>query len=176
MNRRISLIFFVVVILLFILPWVTFSCSGTTVATVSGLDLVTGKQVNVPSSFGSPSDNRIDSEPLAIVALAVAIAGVLAALVWKKVTIARSILGIVGAVALIALKFKIDGDVSREGEGMIQASYQVGYWLSILAFAVAAALGFIKREISFKVNVPAESQDEGSDSRKGEANPPDNTG
>jgi hypothetical protein len=170
-NRKISLGLFVAAIVLFLLPWANLSCSGTPVATFTGLDIVTGKNYDAPSSFGATSSDRADSEPLAVGALAAAVAGAIAALVWKKAGIARVVLGVAGVVLLAALKIKLDGDISKQGQGMVQISYQVGYWLTIVAFAGAAAASLFKREIALKLGTVPEESKPGTGREGGEPPP-----
>jgi hypothetical protein len=155
-NRKISIALFVLAAILFLLPFADLSCSGTKVVSVTGVDLVIGKQVDNSSYGGSSSENAIDPQPLAIVALVAAVAGVVSGFIWKRKAIARVILGVAGAALLIALKFKLDGDISREGQGYLQISYQFGYWAAIIVFVAAAAVNFLKKEISLKLGTEAE--------------------
>ena len=148
MSSKICLVLFVLVIILFLLPWFAVSCAGSTVATitVSGLDMVVGK--DLPSVTGTPSSNRLDTEPLVVGVLATAVAGILASLLWKNASSARIVLGIVGIALLIAFKYKLDNRVIQEGRGILQVTYLAGYWITIIAFGAAAAVSLLKRDNS----------------------------
>jgi hypothetical protein len=151
MKRKIILGLFVLAIILFLLPWVSLSCAGTTMTSASGLDMITGKHYETSSAFGSPSDNEMDSQPLAIAALAVAVIGIILSLVnWKRAFILRVGLGIAGVVLLIALKLKLDKEVTQEGQGMLQINYLFGYWMTMICFAAASVVNFFKDNVMIK--------------------------
>lgn len=141
--RHISSANFLFVLLCFFLPFITLSCPGTSI-TFSGTQLVTGTTVEVPQMFGGAAQKKFDSQPLALFAFLCALAGLVVGLSSAKG--ARRIsagLGILGAVLLLALKAKISGDVSREGEGMLSVSYGFGYWLALISSLFAAVFNFI---------------------------------
>jgi len=52
---------------LFFLPFVTFSCQGQPVASLSGIQLATGTRIQQPQVFGPPKEHQVDVEPLATV-------------------------------------------------------------------------------------------------------------
>lgn len=163
MNSKICLILFVMVIVLFALPWVTVSCAGSTfgAVTISGLDMVTGKEL--PSPLGNLPDatkqqlsstlgginttgTKLDTNLLVIGVLALAGAGILASLFWKGSSAARIIFSLLGIALLIAFKYQLDNRVSRIGYGLIQVNYLAGYWFTITAFGAAATVSFLKRD------------------------------
>jgi len=55
-----------------------------------------------------------------------------------------AILGIAGMIVFLIFKTKTDNDILREGGGAIQVEYVIGFWLTFLAFVLAALFnGFI---------------------------------
>lgn len=125
---------FIVAGLGFLLPFVTLSCSGQRLVTVTGVQLVTGVDVG---SHGSPSDAR------AAFALGMCVLGVL---LLKAAGTARRIpaalAGAAGAIALLSFKTTLDDEVLRQGHGVIRVQYEFGYYLALVALASAAAAGF----------------------------------
>ena len=122
--------------LLFVLPFVTFSCLGQDLASLTGLELVTGTSVEMPGDDGNPQRQEIPAESLALVALACGVAAGVLGLVLKSVrtAILPAVISAVAAVALLLLKSKIDRDVLANGEGMLQATYTWAFWLVVGAY------------------------------------------
>ena len=136
--RKLSPAAFVLAFVCFFLPFVTFSCQGQTVASLSGFQLATGTKIRQPQVFGPPKEHKVEAEPLATVALLSVIAGVvLSFLRGKKWSVGSAALGALGVILLAALKSKLDGDALRQGGGVLQVSYGAGYYLC-LAFLLSA--------------------------------------
>lgn len=137
--RKLSPAAFVLAFVCFFLPFVTFSCQGQTVATLSGFQLATGTKIQQPQVFGSPKEHKVEAEPLATLALLTVIAGVvLGFLRERKWSVGSAALAVLGVILLAALKSKLDGDALRKGGEIIQVSYETGYYLC-LTFLLAAA-------------------------------------
>ena len=136
--RKLSPAAFVLALVCFFLPFVTFSCQGQTVASFSGIQLATGTSIQQPQVFGPPKEHKVDAEPLATVALLSVLAAlVLSFLRGKKWGVGSAALAALGVILLVALKSKLDGDALRQGGGVIQVSYGAGYYLC-LAFLLSA--------------------------------------
>jgi hypothetical protein len=151
-NRKIVLGIFVLVVIVFLLPWINVSCMGTSVVTANGFDMVTGKSNDVPGGLLTRVDNKMDPQPLAILILVSAIVGIIITLLkWKRAPTAQTITAILGIVFLIALKLKLDNQVTQEGQGAIKIDYLIGYWLAIVLFAAVAVMSFLKQGISIKI-------------------------
>jgi len=156
--KKLSPAVFGLAIICFFLPFTHISCSGERVVTLTGVQLVTGTTIGDPETDfaqtnGGPlirpsdvkpqdrEDEKIDPEPLAIFALCSAIAGLCLSFVRdKKWTIATAIAGAVGLILLLLLKAKIDNDVLKEGEGILQVEYALGFWLLLVLFLCAIGL------------------------------------
>lgn len=144
--KKFSPAFYGVIILLFFLPFVNLSCSGQTVMSLTGFQLITGAEYSNANMFGQDmfgrnqktgmKDNReIQSQPLALLAFIMAIAGLIVSLNKKKLMYLFSfIISLLGAVFLLLLKMNIDGDIELSGQNMIKLEYQAGYWLSLIVF------------------------------------------
>ena len=91
--KKISPAFYGVIILLFFLPFVNLSCSGQTVMSLTGFQLITGSEYSdnsMNNMFGQMNNSQssekkeIESQPLALFALLAAIAGLVFSLIKKK--------------------------------------------------------------------------------------------
>lgn len=132
-------------LLCFFLPFVSVSCQGQKVATFTGVQLITGTTMEQPSGFGSQGKaKKIDGEPMAVVALASGVLGLgFSFLRRKKSAIIPAVLGGIGLVTLLVLQSKLRHEAMREG-GILQLSFEIGYWLTALLYVSALGLnGFI---------------------------------
>jgi hypothetical protein len=140
MGIKLSPVIFVLALICFFLPFVDFSCQGQKVATLTGIQLVTGTNFEQSSMFGGQAKTeKVPSEPLAILSILCVILGLgLSFLKDKKSKIAPAISGLAGLTFLLLLKAKIDNDVLREGGGVLRVEYDIGFWLTFLLLLIAA--------------------------------------
>jgi len=140
--KKFSPAIFGLTLICFFLPFTDISCSGQKVATFTGIQLVTGTTIEQPSMFGEKGQvQKVDAEPLAILAFFSAVVGLgLSFLRSRKSAIAPAITGGVGLITLLLLKSKIDNDVLKEGGGMLQVEYGVGFWLTLILFLSAIGM------------------------------------
>jgi hypothetical protein len=136
-GSMISPALFGIALLLFLLPWVEVSCQGHKFATINGIQLVTGTTIEGQKAKG---------EALAVIALLSTIAGLILCFSRNKT---KSLLLIgasgLGTIMLLLLKLKLDGDISRQGQGMVQLSYGAGYYLTLLSLlSVIGINGYYK--------------------------------
>jgi hypothetical protein len=156
-SRERSPFMFLVIGLCFFLPFISLSCSGRTLGTLSGVQLVTGAEMDIDEEaleedlaeeFGLPAPTEggeqaptqeNDPSIWAILALAAAVIGVLVGFVTKARTrsVASFIAALLGLTGLLALRFDIEGDLS-EAEGLVSIDYKLGYWISALLFVILA--------------------------------------
>jgi len=140
-TKGLSPAVYVLALICFFLPFVTFSCQGQKIVTLSGIQLVTGTTINQPQPFGPPKSQKVDAEPLAVLAFLSGIAGLaLSFLRGRKSAIAPATAGVVAAILLLALKSKLDGDALRQGGGVIQVDYAAGFWAVLILFLAAVAV------------------------------------
>lgn len=156
MISKLDLLFsanFGVIVILFLLPFVTVSCGGQMMnIPLTGVDLAIGKNVEMktPDFLNTPSTSRYASKmsrsnapnritvppsPLAAISLGLAVFGM--AIAFMNIMPARIIAalsGIAGAVLLLILKMRMDEEAIREGGGLMMLSYGFPYWMSLLLF------------------------------------------
>ena len=142
---------------------------------VSGIDLVTGTEVTgYDSPFGnaggsgSRSSESRDMKPniWAIVALGAAAVGLGTFLIRSKREEYIGIgVGLLGAVALLVLRFTLIHDIEKESKDFLQISFRFGYWGALLGMLVAGVLCFLRLRLKRRekvlplpdlVTVPAE--------------------
>jgi len=132
------------VIICFFFSFVNLSCQGTRLASLTGIQLATGTQIGGGTDmFGGQQQKKdVKPEPLAALALAAAVGGLLLSFGGAKTRILTVIAGAAGAVLLLMLKMKIDRDLTKmaEGQGLIQVSYGAAFILAIILFIVAALI------------------------------------
>jgi hypothetical protein len=140
-TSKLPPILFGVVILCFFLPFINVSCSGQKVMSITGVQMVTGTTFDEPSLFGETSkSHKAKAEPLAAIILFLAAFGFLPLLVPSLYfKIWDFVVSISGAVLLLAMKTKFDGEFVRQGGGGLSGltlEYGIGYWLSFILFVL----------------------------------------
>lgn len=145
--KKLSPAFYGVIVLLFFLPFVNLTCSGQTIMSLSGLQLITGSEYKADGMFGQPTEGEvkenkeIDSQPLALFALLAAVIALGISFIKKRfIALVNIVISICGGVFLLLLKFSLDGDAELSGQEMIRLEYQFAYWFSIILFIAAAVV------------------------------------
>jgi len=148
---------FVIIIFCFFLPFINLTCSGQTVMTMTGIQLITGAEYKPQGMPDQPemfeedqsgqqtgqltSSQNSDAQPMALFAFLAAILALAISFIKKKITaLICMIISILGAVFLLLLKGSLDGDATMQGQGIVQIEYQLGYWLAFLLFIIGAVL------------------------------------
>ena len=154
---------FAIIIICFFLPFVNLTCSGQTVMSLTGIQLITGAEYKPQGMFNQEGmfDNQeeqtgmqtksedIEAQPMAFFALLFAIVGLILSFIKNRVmAIICIVASVLGAVCMLLLKANIDGDASMRGEGVIQIEYQFGYWFAFLLFIVGAVLSWFNTKES----------------------------
>ncbi len=126
--------------LCFLMPFFEIQCAsnGSTLMSVKGYELVTGTDMDLGEAAGQTDRDRMPASPLAIGALALALLGILAFFFGKKARfIGGAITAGLGFLAMLILFISVQQGMKKEGEGMIKAAFQFGFWLSLLSFFLA---------------------------------------
>ena len=141
----ISVTQFAAVILFFFLPFINVSCTGVLSTEVTGLQFAAGGTIEfVEPISGQARRETVEREPSATFALAAAGAGALLSLVpGLAARLICAAAGIGGVALLLYLKSIIDDELSRQGQGLIQVSYEFAFWGAVFLFAAAAATNAI---------------------------------
>ena len=145
--KKFSPAFYGTIVLLFFLPFVNLSCSGQTIMSLSGFQLITGSEYKANSMFGETTEGEvkenkeIESQPLALLALVAAVIALGFSFFRKRfIALANIVISVLGVVFLLLLKFNLDSDAELSGQNMITLDYQFAYWLCIILFIAAAVV------------------------------------
>lgn len=148
---------FAVALLFFFFNFCEMSCQGRRFAAVTGVEMITGAQVEAPQqrsmfSFDNPSPENAQKMPGSLWAgLAfVAAAGGLAVFLLKrsKENLIGTIAGATGAISLLLLNITLNSKIREQGGGMIQLSFLMPYWISLLSLSGAGVLCWMRNNQS----------------------------
>ena len=139
---------FALIIICFLLPFVTVKCDKYEIARLNGIDMVTGYEV------GTDSDQPREFDPTLFIlgSLVMAVAGlVMAFMKFKGNTVASLVVSILGLAALVYFYFNIRQDIPTDGTVVIIISMGIGYYLSTLGFLLNSL--FFGYQLSLKKEV-----------------------
>jgi hypothetical protein len=132
---------FALAIICFFLPFTTLSCSGQKIETFSGIQLVTGTEIQEPVPFGQAKTKRVNPEPLALLAFLSLVGGLgLSFFRARGTTGASAVAGGLACLFLLALKSNLTSEVSKQAQGLIQISFEPGFYLALIFSLLAAVL------------------------------------
>lgn len=141
-NKFVSPALFLLVALCFFLPFVSFTCQGQRIATISGMELVTGTRIDKfqMENFNMQQDNtdtdkqrEVKSEPLAAAALIFAVIGIIVSFIPRYNKILSIVIGALGVMMLLFLRSSIGGQVTGDFDfKIVEISYEWGYYFALL--------------------------------------------
>lgn len=150
---------FVMVIFCFFLPFVNITCGGQKIVSLTGIQLVTGSEIKPQGMFNqkdSPEDiigknkdmlktnENVDPQPMALLALIMAAAALGLSFVRKKImALISMIASVLGAAFMLLLKANLDSDLPSEAQMVIDAEFQIWYWLALIMFIAGAVLQWL---------------------------------
>jgi len=137
-SSKVSPAIFILSILCFFFPFVTISCGGHKIASATGVQLATGTTIEVPQAFGPSREQKVAQEPLAAVAGLCAVIGFGVSFAGGRAAIVPTISGVLGALSLLIMKSRIDGGIVKHGQGVLQANYEIGFFLALLLMIAGA--------------------------------------
>ena len=141
MSKKLPIAGFVLSLLCFALPFVQVSCTGQKIATLTGFQLLTGTTVNATQA-GPPA--RTQPVTAAVIAFIVVIAGIILSALGKRIAgIISGICGIVAAVSLMTLASSAAASAPASAMGMLDISYQPGYYLAVVLMLASGAVALI---------------------------------
>jgi len=145
-NRKLlgSTFIFLGTLLCFFLPFVTVSCQGMHVFTLTGQELATGTTITQPSAFGSPTRQRVSPDPFAAIAAMSAVSGLILSVFGRRMLRSVATSAAVSAASLAVMKVHLDHQIQKQSMGMGQNNYLAGYFLALLLMAVSAIWNFYR--------------------------------
>jgi hypothetical protein len=143
-TKKLSPVLFGVALLGYFLPFVTVSCQGQKVASFTGTELVFGTTVQQPQMFGPPKAQRIDAEPLAVLAFLCCLAGFgLGFAKSRNSEVGTAAVAAVTFIVLMLLRSKLEDQALRRSSGAFQVVYEFGFWLVVVLSAAAGVLSAV---------------------------------
>lgn len=152
---------FSLVIIFFFFGFCNFKCNGTKVASLTGINLVTGTHLKLQmngmlnknpfnmqaETLKSPKGEKVPANFWAITAFLSAVSGVIVFYrKEKKEALWGTVLGAGGFLSLIILQLAVKNKIESQGGGMIhiEASFLFGYWASLLAFIAGVGFSYLR--------------------------------
>lgn len=146
-SKFVSPTIFLLAALCFFLPFVSFTCQGQRIATISGMELITGTKIEKfemqkidtgQTNSDLDKQREVSSEPLAIAAFIFALMGIVVSLIPRYSKIISLIAGALGVLMLLFLRSSIGGEVTGDFDfKIIEVSYEWGYYLSLILLIAA---------------------------------------
>jgi hypothetical protein len=137
-SARVTPAIYILALFCFFLPFTTISCARQPLVTMTGIQLAIGTSIQQPQAFGSPRERAIPPDIMIILALIAGGAGLAFALAGHHHDAAFA--GVVGAAILLVFKSLINNGIAREGGGMLQVEYGIGFWGAVLLYVAAALI------------------------------------
>lgn len=141
MNPKASPLTYLGIIIIFIMPFLEFSCQGHKIASLSGYQVAFGTELAMKSPVtGKAEKQKVDATPMVAIAFFLTLAAAGVALVNCKAGLAPAGLA---ALFLLLARSGIEKNTMEEGQGMIAVNFQSGYYFSLLVIVVGGVLGII---------------------------------
>jgi FtsH-binding integral membrane protein len=120
-------------ILCFVLPFMSVSCNQQKIVTFTGIQMVFGTTLQQPQAFGPPKSQKVNGEPLAMLALLCCIVALGLCFVRNRMAeIVIAALAGVSAIAFVILKARLENQVIQQSHGILQLAAEFGFWLALL--------------------------------------------
>ncbi|HHV76675.1 MAG TPA: FHA domain-containing protein [Syntrophothermus lipocalidus] len=134
LGKKISPALFALIIICFLMPFVSISCSGQEIVTLSGVNMVFGKMVQLPTG----ETESVGPFPMVIVVFVLALVGVGVGF-WKNrlSNVAAFAVGLVGPITMCLFKSSFDEEAVSQG---LTTQWGAGYYLTLLLFLAGAGL------------------------------------
>ncbi|SDY66937.1 zinc ribbon domain-containing protein [Tindallia californiensis] len=129
--KKISPSLFGLVLICFLLPFITVSCEGETIARLSGVELMTGSQVG--TGFAA---ERVDPSPEIVVTVIVVVVGLIAAI--SKKYLFAGIAGAIGVISLLMFRSRVNESAMQFYPAIVRL--RIGYWLALLLLIGAGGI------------------------------------
>jgi len=142
-TKKISASFFALILICFFLPFVSVSCQNLSILKLSGIELVTGTTMKMPSLGSQSEEEKIPADARAIFALTAAAVGLGTSFSEKRrSTLFSAISAVIGFSSLLWLKSSLDSEIAKQGSDFmgIKVTYESGFWGAFLLFISASIL------------------------------------
>lgn len=134
---------FILLIIMFFLPFAEIKCDSTAITGIKGIEFVTGKEMKNPSDNKVEAEKKMDPDIYAIVAFCAALVGLILSFISNKfINILNGLISLSGMVSLLLMKNNLETQVINADKsfGLITISFKFGFWM---AFALFLAYGLV---------------------------------
>lgn len=155
--------FYSLAILFFFFSFCDFKCNNQRIATIKGIELVTGTEIKQDviaedlsilknSSVDIDTTQRVEPSIWAIIAFIAAIVGVTFLFLKGKPQAYATIgVGMIGAVSLLLLQHQIQDKINQKSEFVIiSTDFQFGYWAALAVFILIPVLAYLSLKFELK--------------------------
>jgi hypothetical protein len=156
-SSRSSAVTFGAVVVTFFFTFANISCQGQRVASLSGVQLAFGTQIDQSDMWGNKRPQQVRAEPLAQFALLSAVVGAVLALIGSAARRLAAITGGAGALLLMMLISKMQREATAQSSGLLQISAGAGLLFAIVLFFLAAGMAWFSgrdRTVSVAARAP----------------------
>jgi len=175
-KRLLSPALFLLVFLLFTLPFMTVSCGSQRLSAYNGYQLASGKGGGSAASSMMGASSSGGGAGILYLVLLLAAAG--AALSFVKVTwapLGSAACGVIGALILLGVGFMAPGVVASKSQGVATGSIQIGLWLAMLVMLAAGASAILLGQSRSGGSIGLTTSGQSSIGNAGVFRPPDSS-
>lgn len=152
-RRSLVPLLFGLIIIFFFFNFFAISCSDKEIASIKGIDLITGTQLksNDPFTGKEKDGENIPSNIWAIIAFGSVIVGLATFMIKeKREAIIGTVVSTVGIISLIILQIVIKKGISEKEEGMIKVDFLFPYWGALIALVITGYICYLRIYINQK--------------------------
>jgi hypothetical protein len=163
-KRAVSPVLFLLVFVLFTMPFFSVSCQGRQLKAFSGYEIASGNTKIDTASLGlgsgestTPQQGNVGDQVAMILVLVLAAAGVALPFIpikLKDTLLISTIVGAAGAVILIGFAMMAPGQVASQTQNLAEGKAEMGLWLALLAMAGAGGFSFYLRSAGVDASAP----------------------
>ena len=150
LKKILNPVLFLIIIICFFLPFFNLTCQQQKIASITGFELISGttistngfdkgmKDLSIPGLNKGTKTEDVSPEPLALIALLLAVAGLIVSFFGKISDIGAASAGLLGTMVLIFLSsFISDNILGKVGYQPLAVECAMGYYLSLIFFIIA---------------------------------------
>ena len=139
--KRFRWTIFALILLCFMLPFVQVSCQEQKLMSFTGFQMTFGTEIQQPQMFGPTQTKQIPGDALLILTFLAALAGLACSFLKNRIGILISLICSAGGfLFMLIFKLRVDNEILKQGGGMLNVEYLIGFIAACLLFLVGAAV------------------------------------
>jgi hypothetical protein len=148
LKKFLNPIFFVIIIICFFLPFFNITCQQQKITSVTGFELVSGTTISTNGlnkgltstsipELNNTKNESVSPEPLALIALLLAVTGLVISFYQRFSDIGSGAIGLLGAISLIFLNSVIADDLLGKVHNQpLAVECAFGYYIALIFFII----------------------------------------